>query len=192
MYRHDNFPDTNWKEVSTYPKHFHNGSQDAVNESHIEDDPFTALRQFMDFARTHLASITHRCILLAQAPPQSDRMTVFGLPPPDGPACVHARACGRSGAWEHATGNALAGVGRHRGRLVQRDAGPGVLIEDLVEILFSYAQLFEDFVKKPASYLRIAMYRNRGCPAIWMLPSGVASLLPNHPKAKFFQPYVDP
>lgn len=57
MYRHDNFPDTNWKEVSTYPKHFHNGSQDAVYESHIDDDPFTALRQFMDFARTHLATI---------------------------------------------------------------------------------------------------------------------------------------
>jgi len=59
MYRHDNFPDTNWKEVSTYPKHFHNGSQDGVDESHIEDDPITALRQFMDFARTHLGSISH-------------------------------------------------------------------------------------------------------------------------------------
>jgi hypothetical protein len=59
MYRHDNFPDTNWQDVSTYPKHFHNGSQDAVYENRIDDDPFSALRQFMDFARAHLASISH-------------------------------------------------------------------------------------------------------------------------------------
>jgi len=58
MFRHDNFPDTNWKIVSTFPKHYHNGSQDAVEESNIDDDPFVALRQFMDFARSHLASIS--------------------------------------------------------------------------------------------------------------------------------------
>jgi hypothetical protein len=27
IYRHDNFPDPCWKKVSTFPKHFHNGSQ---------------------------------------------------------------------------------------------------------------------------------------------------------------------
>ena len=58
MYRHDNFPDTNWQDVSTYPKHFHNGFQDVVDESNIDNDPFIALRQFMDFARAHLASIS--------------------------------------------------------------------------------------------------------------------------------------
>ena len=57
IFRHDNFPDTNWKIVSTFPKHFHNRSQDAVEESNIDDDPLAALRQFMDFARSHLASI---------------------------------------------------------------------------------------------------------------------------------------
>lgn len=81
-------------------------------------------------------------------------------------------------------GDHLTDSGCLRG-VVRKDAAPGVLIKDLVEILFSYAQLFEDFVKKPASYLRIAMYRNRGCPAVWMLPSGVAALLPNHSKTKF-------
>jgi hypothetical protein len=58
IYRHDNFPDTNWKKVSTFPKHFHNGSQDAVEESRIDDDPLIALRQFMDFARSYLSSIS--------------------------------------------------------------------------------------------------------------------------------------
>ena len=57
IFRHDNFPDTNWKVVPTFPKHFHNGSQDAVEESNIDDDPLVAIRQFMDFARSHLASI---------------------------------------------------------------------------------------------------------------------------------------
>ena len=32
-YRYDNFPDTKWKHVSTYPYHFHDGSQDNVVEA---------------------------------------------------------------------------------------------------------------------------------------------------------------
>jgi len=55
MYRHDNFPDTNWQGVSTYPKHFHNGSQDAVEESYLDEDPVVGLRQFMEFVRVQLA-----------------------------------------------------------------------------------------------------------------------------------------
>ena len=55
MYRHDNFSDTNWQRVSTYPKHFHNGSQDAVEESHIDDSPCVGLRQFMELVRSQLA-----------------------------------------------------------------------------------------------------------------------------------------
>lgn len=57
MYRHDNFPDINWKGVSTYPKHFHNGSQDAVEESHIEENPVAGLRQFMEFISIKLAEM---------------------------------------------------------------------------------------------------------------------------------------
>jgi hypothetical protein len=55
MYRHDNFPDKNWEKVSTYPRHFHNGSQDAVEESHLDEDPVVGLRQFMEFVRFQLA-----------------------------------------------------------------------------------------------------------------------------------------
>jgi hypothetical protein len=54
MYRHDNFPDTNWRRVSTYPKHFHNGSQYIVEESCIDENPLVGLHQFMDFARSYL------------------------------------------------------------------------------------------------------------------------------------------
>jgi hypothetical protein len=55
MYRHDNFPDINWQSVSTYPKHFHNDSQDAVEESYMDDNPRISLRQFMEFVRSQLA-----------------------------------------------------------------------------------------------------------------------------------------
>ena len=55
MYRHDNFPDINWQSVSTYPKHFHNGSQNAVQESYLNNDPSISLRQFMEFVRSQLA-----------------------------------------------------------------------------------------------------------------------------------------
>lgn len=54
IYRHDNFPDPRWKKISTFPKHFHNGSQRQVEESSIDDDPVTGLRQFMDFVRKRL------------------------------------------------------------------------------------------------------------------------------------------
>jgi len=55
MYRHDNFPDINWQGISTYPKHFHNGSQDAVEASHIQDNSVAGLNQFMVFVRCKLA-----------------------------------------------------------------------------------------------------------------------------------------
>jgi hypothetical protein len=40
-----------WREVSTFPKHFHNGSQNRVQESKINDDPAIGVREFMDFIR---------------------------------------------------------------------------------------------------------------------------------------------
>ncbi|MBX3001362.1 MAG: hypothetical protein KF893_22765 [Caldilineaceae bacterium] len=55
IYRHDNAPDQNWQHVSTWPKHFHDGSQENTTESYISDDPATALREFLTFARTKLA-----------------------------------------------------------------------------------------------------------------------------------------
>ncbi len=56
IFRHDNFPDPRWKVLSTFPKHFHNGSQDNVQESKISDDPESGVREFMDFVRMTIKS----------------------------------------------------------------------------------------------------------------------------------------
>lgn len=50
---------------------------------------------------------------------------------------------------------------------IEKDGGTGdhshsILFQKLAEILFIYAQLLEDFIEKPASDLRIAVYRNCG------------------------------
>lgn len=54
IYRHDNAPDQAWNSVSTWPKHFHSGSQETVIESHLDDNPQVALRQFLTFVRNNL------------------------------------------------------------------------------------------------------------------------------------------
>lgn len=54
LYRHDNAPHRRWRAVSTFPKHFHSGSEDHVIESHISDNPEQALREFLAFARHKL------------------------------------------------------------------------------------------------------------------------------------------
>lgn len=41
----------------TFPKHFHNGSQDAIEGSYIDENPAIGLRQFMDFVRSKLAEM---------------------------------------------------------------------------------------------------------------------------------------
>jgi hypothetical protein len=53
LHRHDNAPDH--PHISTFPKHFHNGSEAAVEESYISDEPPTALREFLTFVRGKLA-----------------------------------------------------------------------------------------------------------------------------------------
>lgn len=54
IYRHDNFPDPRWGKLPTFPKHFHNGSQEEVKESQISDDPMKAIRQFMEFIQERI------------------------------------------------------------------------------------------------------------------------------------------
>ncbi len=54
IYRHDNAPHYRWNVISTFPKHFHNGSEDVVGESYISDKPELALREFLNFAITHI------------------------------------------------------------------------------------------------------------------------------------------
>ena len=55
IYRHDNAPHQRWKDIATFPKHFHNGSEDTVVPSHIPDNPELALREFLSFAVRHIA-----------------------------------------------------------------------------------------------------------------------------------------
>jgi hypothetical protein len=54
IYRHDNAPHKSWRSVGTFPKHFHDGSEEAVGESHLSDDPVLALEQFLGFVREKL------------------------------------------------------------------------------------------------------------------------------------------
>jgi hypothetical protein len=54
-YRYDNFPDTNWEHVSTYPYHFHDGFQDNVIESsRFETGIEDGFRSFMSWVRLKL------------------------------------------------------------------------------------------------------------------------------------------
>jgi len=57
FYRHDNIPDGNWKNVASFPKHFHNGQYENVQESNISDDTAEALRYFLIFVRKKLEEI---------------------------------------------------------------------------------------------------------------------------------------
>ncbi|MEZ4731913.1 MAG: DUF6516 family protein [Caldilineaceae bacterium] len=63
LYRHDNAPHKAWQYVPTYPKHFHDGSEDNVTSSHISNQPTEAVREFCAFVRQKLSneagSISH-------------------------------------------------------------------------------------------------------------------------------------
>ena len=54
IYRHDNTPHKRWQGVKTFPKHFHEGTEEQVIESSISDVPEEALRQFLTFVRDKL------------------------------------------------------------------------------------------------------------------------------------------
>ena len=54
IYRHDNIPDVNWKNVPTFPKHFHDGDYTSIKKSNLSDNPSDALREFLSFVRSKL------------------------------------------------------------------------------------------------------------------------------------------
>ena len=56
LYRHDNAPHQKWEYVATFPKHFHDGRESNVVESHLNDEPEAAIRQFLTFVRQKLLS----------------------------------------------------------------------------------------------------------------------------------------
>jgi len=51
VFRYDNFPDPSWKNVSTYPYHFHNSTQEAVEATPFPLDVIKGFRAFMEFVR---------------------------------------------------------------------------------------------------------------------------------------------
>lgn len=53
IHRHDNAPDH--PEISTHPKHSHDGDEGAIKESYLPDDPPSALRVFLRFVERQLA-----------------------------------------------------------------------------------------------------------------------------------------
>ncbi len=54
IFRHDNAPDHS--DVSTFPKHFHNGSEENIEPSEISDMPQEAIREFLCFVREKLSA----------------------------------------------------------------------------------------------------------------------------------------
>ncbi|MEX2726160.1 MAG: DUF6516 family protein [Candidatus Sigynarchaeum springense] len=51
LYRHDNIPHTQWNTVSSFPWHFHNGGEDAVEYSSFGSDPVINTRIFLKFVK---------------------------------------------------------------------------------------------------------------------------------------------
>ena len=56
-YRYDNFPNTQWRHVSTYPYHFHDGSpNNVIDSSRFEKDVTDGFRGFMRWVRSKARS----------------------------------------------------------------------------------------------------------------------------------------
>jgi len=53
IYRHDNVPHLKWNYISTFPKHFHNKTEQNVEESFISDEPEKAIREILKFVRVN-------------------------------------------------------------------------------------------------------------------------------------------
>jgi hypothetical protein len=57
IYRHDNMPHPRWRNVTTFPQHYHEGRPRHVTLSLLPaDQPEEALRSFLTFARQKLTA----------------------------------------------------------------------------------------------------------------------------------------
>ena len=56
IYRYDNFPDTNWSGVSTFPYHLHDGDQDTVVAAPFALTFEQGFREFMDSVQRTMSS----------------------------------------------------------------------------------------------------------------------------------------
>lgn len=54
IYRHDNAPHAKWKDIETFPKHFHNKSEENVEASYISEKPENAIREIMNFIKNKI------------------------------------------------------------------------------------------------------------------------------------------
>ncbi len=54
IYRHDNAPHLKWKNILTFPKHFHNKTENNVEESYISDVPHKAVKEMLNFIKKNL------------------------------------------------------------------------------------------------------------------------------------------
>ena len=55
IFRHDNAAHLKWKDIPTYPNHFHNGSEDNVESSLLSGNYEKALSEFLILIRNYLA-----------------------------------------------------------------------------------------------------------------------------------------
>lgn len=51
VYRHDNAPHKKHQSIATFPKHFHDTSEENVRESYLSNHPIRALCEFLEFIR---------------------------------------------------------------------------------------------------------------------------------------------
>ncbi len=58
IYRHDNAPHKKWGNVSSFPKHFHDGNEEHVVNSNINEVPEDGLRYFLSFIRLKMNIFT--------------------------------------------------------------------------------------------------------------------------------------
>jgi hypothetical protein len=56
IYRHDNAPHKKWRNVSTFPKHCHDGTQINVTESFLPDNYDNAVEEFLRLVRERMVT----------------------------------------------------------------------------------------------------------------------------------------
>lgn len=54
IYRFDNAPHKKWKQIKTFPHHFHSGEDMIVKESHLPEKPQSAIEEVLNFIVTVL------------------------------------------------------------------------------------------------------------------------------------------
>jgi hypothetical protein len=57
IYRYNNLPDREAKKLKTYPKHYHDGTQENIIESNLSDNPEEALRIILEFSRRIIQNV---------------------------------------------------------------------------------------------------------------------------------------